>query len=162
VFNPADEGMGGQELIDFWDFGPEPQKHCSYSYHQPFSLFPLTTSSEPGLAVAADRNPWMQSPAHVAREWPGLYNPDGGRKAIKAGNAIQHQEDGQNVLFVDNHVGFEKQPFCGIDDDNIYTYWDGGDIRRGAMPILGASESKDKLDSFLVHDAHDPASRSGR
>ena len=150
-FKPADEGAGDRELIDLWDFGPEPRKHCSYAYHMPFGLYALTTASEPGLAVAADRNPWIESPAGAAKTYPGIFNPDGGREAVKAGNAIQHQEDGQNVLFLDNHVGFEKNAFCGINDDNIYTFWDGGDIRRGGMPIVGASP-KERTDSFLVHD----------
>jgi hypothetical protein len=70
---------------------------------------------------------------------------------VKAGNAVAHQEDGQNVLFLDNHVGFEKNAFCGINDDNIYTFWDGGDIRKGGVPIVGATP-KDRTDSFLVHD----------
>jgi len=161
AFNPTDEGVGGRELIDFWDFGPEPRKHCSYSYHQPFSLYPLTTSSNPGLAVAADRNPWIDAPSYAAKQFPGSFNPDGGREARKAGNAIQHQEDGQNVLFLDGHVGFETRSFCAINDDNIYTYWDGGDIRKGGVPILGASEPKDRLDSFLVHDGFSPV-RPGR
>ena len=150
-FNPAKEGVGGQELIDFWDFGSKPSTHCSYSYHQPFSKFPLTASSDPGMAVAADRNPLQDSPAAAAKSWPGIYSPNGGREAVRYGNAIAHQEDGQNVLFVDGHVGFEKRPFCGINDDNIYTFWDGGDIRIGAAPIIG-SQPEDRLDSFLVDD----------
>ncbi len=151
-FKPADDNAGDRELIDLWDFGIEPRKHCSYSYHMPFGLYALTTASEPALAIAADRNPWIDSPAGAAKTYPGLFNPDGGREAVKAGNATQHQEDGQNVLFLDNHVGFEKNSFCGINDDNIYTYWDGGDIRKGGVPIVGASEPKDRTDSFLVHD----------
>ncbi len=150
-FKPSDYNAGGKELIDLWDFGPEPRKHCSYSYHQPFGLYALTTASEPGLAVAADRNPWIESPAGDARQFPGRYSPTGGREAVKAGNAMQHQEDGQNVLFLDNHVSFEKQAFCGINDDNIYTFWNGGDIRVGAAPALG-NEPKDRADSLLVHD----------
>ena len=133
-FKPADDGAGDRELIDLWDFGSAPREHCSYSYHMPFSLYALTTSSEPGLAVAADRNPYIDSPMSEAKQFPGLYNPDGGTDAIKAGNAIQHQEDGQNVLFLDNHVSFEKKPFCGVNDDNIWTFWDGGDVRIGTPP----------------------------
>jgi len=149
-FKPADEGAGDRELIDLWDFGPEATKHCSYSYHLPFGLYALTTSSEPGMAVAADRNPFIGSPAAEAKDLT-LFNPDGGRETIKVGNAITHQEDGQNVLFLDGHVGFEKVSFCGINDDNIYTYWDGSDIRRGGLPTL-ASLPGDRTDSLLVHD----------
>ena len=59
---------------------------------------------------------------------------------------------------MDTHVGFEKRAFCGIDDDNIYTYWDGGDIRRGGLPIPGISVPMDRLDSLLVNDGEGPVS----
>ena len=149
------------EIIQLWDFGPEPGKHCSYAYHMPFGLYSLTTSSDPGMAVAADRNPWMDSPAAFAKGFPGPFHPDAafypdiGREAVKYGNAIAHDQEGQNVLFLDLHVAFEDRSFCGIYDDNIYTYWDGGDIRVGAPPIVG-SEPMDSIDSLLVHDPISP------
>jgi len=157
-FKPVDDGAGDRKLTDLWDFGIEPTVHCSYSYHMPYGLYPLTTSSEPGMAVAADRNPWIASPASEGKD-PALmsvFNPNGGKKAVNVGNAIAHQEEGQNVLFVDTHVGFEKRPFCGINDDNIYTYWDGGDIRRGGIPWPVNSQPGDRLDSFLVNDGEIP------
>jgi len=61
-FNPVLSGCSDKELTDLWDFGVKPRTHCSYAYHQPFSPYPLTMSSEPGMAVAADRNPWIESP----------------------------------------------------------------------------------------------------
>jgi prepilin-type N-terminal cleavage/methylation domain-containing protein len=150
-FKPAQYNAGHIELIDLWDFGPEPLKHCSYSYHMPFGLYALTTSSEPGMAVAADRNPWIASPAAEAKDI-ALFNPVGGRETVNVGNAIAHQEDGQNVLFMDSHVGFEKKSFCGVNDDNIYTFWTGGDIRVGGQPLPVTTEPADRLDSLLVHD----------
>jgi prepilin-type N-terminal cleavage/methylation domain-containing protein len=163
-FKPSEYNAGNRELIDLWDFGPEAVNHCSYSYHMPFGLYALTTSSEPGMAVAADRNPWITSPAAEGKDAALLssYNPDGGKEAINIGNAIAHQEDGQNVLFMDSHVDFMKQPFCGINDDNIYTWWDGGDIRRGGYPIPGTSEPQDRLDSLLVHDGEGEPGPKGR
>jgi len=146
----ADVDTGGNMLIELWDFGPEPSKHCSYTYHMPFGLYALTTSSEPGMAVASDRNPWMDSPAASAKNIR-FFNPEGGREAVKAGNAIAHEEEGQNVLFLDCHVAFEEDSSCGLLDDNIYTCWDGGDIRIGAVPVIG-SEPQDRFDSLLVHD----------
>jgi prepilin-type N-terminal cleavage/methylation domain-containing protein len=150
-FKPANDNAGDRDLIDLWDFGTEPETHCSYSYHMPFGLYALTTSSEPGMAVAADRNPWMDSPAATAKPFPGTFAPDGGKEAVTYGNAIAHQGDAQNVLFLDVHVGQEKRSFCGINDDNIYTYWSGGDIRVGTAPTIG-STPQDRLDSLLVND----------
>ncbi|MFB0552458.1 MAG: hypothetical protein ACETWQ_04000 [Phycisphaerae bacterium] len=150
-FKPVDYGASDRKLIYLWDFGPEASKHCSYAYQMPYGLYRLTLSSEPGMAVAADRNPWIDSTAAEAKDIR-FFNPDGGRESVKAGNAVAHENEGQNVLFVDGHVSFEKSPACGINDDNIYTFWDGGDIRRGGMPIPFASEPADRLDSFLVNE----------
>jgi len=160
-FKPANYGAGARDLIDLWDFGPEPREHCSYAYHMPFGLYALTTSGEPGMAVAADRNPFTASPMAEPKDI-SLFVPEGGREAIKFGNANQHQEDGQNVLFLDSHVSFEKTPYCGINDDNIYTFWDGGDIRRGGVPLL-TSEPQSRGDSMVVHDAEGgPGQPKGR
>jgi hypothetical protein len=126
----------GFTLRDAWDFGGwydsrnNPSRHCSYAFHMPFGLYPLTTSSVPGFPVAADRNPWMD-PNRVAdanEGWaqfdPGLsgsVDPD----KIRLGNSDAHQRDGQNVLYLDSHVEFRGRPTCGqlFDwaDDNIYS-----------------------------------------
>jgi hypothetical protein len=156
-FNPADYGITNRySLLDIWDFGPNPPKHCSYSYHMPYGQFALSISSEPGMAVAADRNPWQDSPFAQARDFQ-TFNPIGDKETTRAGNTIPHRGDGQNVLFMDCHVGFEKQSFCGINDDNIYTYWDGQNIRRGIAPALG-SQPVHRLDSMLVNDPAIPHS----
>jgi len=152
-FKPSNYGAGDRDLIDLWDFGPNPPEHCSYSYHTPFGMYALTTSSEPGMAVAGDRNPFIGSPMADGKVMPTGFNPDTAsteqRKMINAG---QHQDDGQNVLFLDIHVAFEKKPYCGVNDDNIYTYWNPGqDIRVGMTPQVG-STPMDRADNLLVHD----------
>jgi hypothetical protein len=149
-FKPSSYKIRDRDLIDLWDFGPEPQKHCSYSYHTPYGGYELTTACDPGLAVAADRNPWMDSPFQKARDFQ-VFDPGGNKEAIQAGNAIAHKADAQNVLFLDIHVGQEKRSFCGLNDDNIYTSWNGEDKRRGTPPRLG-SKPADRADSLLVND----------
>ncbi len=148
------------ELIDAWDFGPSPDayKHCSYAYHMPFGLYALTTSSEPGLAVAADRNPWLKSPAAEAQPWTA-FQPDiapwnGSTERAKNGNALAHQLDGQNVLFLDSHVDFAKRAYCGVEDDNVYTIAQGLDRGSafGAMPVVPNVQPANRKDSILVHD----------
>jgi prepilin-type processing-associated H-X9-DG protein len=157
AFQLSDVGVGFGGLISLWDFGPEPSRHCSYAYQMPFGFYAPSMSDDPGLALAADRNPLMDSPAAEAKIYPGIYNPDAGREAVKYGNAIAHDEEGQNVLFLDGHVAFEDHSFCGIHDDNIYTYWNGGDIRMGGAPVLG-SQPQHIMDSVLVHDPVSPSS----
>jgi len=149
------------ELIDAWDFGATSWDHCSYSYHVPFAKYALTTASEPGLAVAADRNPWIDSPAAEGADFT-LFVPDmpphnGSSEQAKAGNAIAHQNDGQNVLFLDSHVEFAKRAFCAVEDDNIYTissFTDTG-ASLGDKPIVAGRQAvvpKNRKDSVLVHD----------
>ncbi len=165
------QGTVGQnyELIEAWDFGPDPTKKCSYSYHIPFSQYALTTSSEPGFAVAADRNPWIASPAGPAGTYasfkPDLegFTPKGTQENARAGNAISHQSDGQNVLFLDVHVEFAKRSYCSIEDDNIYTVSRFGADQRGdqwgTQPTSGNAVPACRKDSLLVHD--DPSMTAG-
>jgi prepilin-type N-terminal cleavage/methylation domain-containing protein/prepilin-type processing-associated H-X9-DG protein len=157
-FKPSEHGLAGVELIDLWDFGPTPtQAHCSYAYHFPYGVFALTTSSEPGMAIAADPNPWEMTPGYAARpatDWT-LFRSGTDREFIKKGNAQTHQGDGQNVLFMDGHSRFEKSSRCGLDDDNIYTKWYGiggtADKPNGTYPIA-LVDPADRTDSFLVTD----------
>jgi len=162
------------ELIDAWDFGAptESYKHCSYTYHMPFGLYALTTSNEPSMAVAADRNPWLKSPAAEAAKWtdfrpdvPGSGYATGSSDTAKKGNAIAHQNDGQNVLFLDSHVEFAKRAYCSIEDDNIYTISRG---LTGGADIYGVGgvltpgpncKPANRKDSLLVHD---PSEWGGR
>ncbi|MGE5296745.1 MAG: hypothetical protein ACM3VT_18145, partial [Solirubrobacterales bacterium] len=113
------------ELTDFWDFGPNPPKHCSYAYQMVYGSPPLKVSSPGGFAILADRTPWMDSPSARARDFSG-FRPDiapynGTGEQALAGNSSRHDGEGQNVLFLDGHVKFENRSFCGLDDDNIYT-----------------------------------------
>jgi prepilin-type processing-associated H-X9-DG protein len=154
-------------------------KYCSYAYHQPLPgggtayAYALTTSSEPGMAVAADRNPWIAPPVQGGAAKnptppqpypPHPFDPYNSDPAYqKAGNSLAHQEDGQNVLFLDGHVYFEKRAFCAIDDDNIYTYWAGTtppyEKKKGVLPLPSISlwmppngGPRGRTDSFLVND----------
>jgi hypothetical protein len=159
-------------LSDAWDFGPpsESFKHCSYAYHIPYGLHALNTSLDPNLAVAADRNPWIVSPASAPGVWAD-FRPDipyvGGAVGIprtaRAGNSISHRQDGQNVLFLDGRVTFEKRAYCALDKDNIYTVSrdpSTGDPYGVGLPVTGSAfVPMNRKDSLL---AHDPDAFGGR
>jgi len=154
-FRLDEYGIRDRRLTDVWDFGPNPPQHCSYAYHMVYGPHRLTVSSEPGVPIAADRNPWMDSPSAKAKDF-SRFKPDvspfsGTAEQGHHGNAIGHEARGQNVLFQDTHVAFEKRPYCGVDSDNIYTSWDGRDKIRGQPPKLG-SQPADAKDSLLVND----------
>jgi prepilin-type N-terminal cleavage/methylation domain-containing protein/prepilin-type processing-associated H-X9-DG protein len=156
------------ELIQAWDFGrtttdDSPAKHCSYSYHQPLPSvagtypYALTTSNEPGMAVAADRNPWTPPPGVTidSAAWNDFL-PTGTPEQQKKGNGLAHQGEGQNVLFLDGHVYFERRSYCAIEDDNIYTFWSGTspnwDKRRGTRPTAAGFRPQGRTDSLLIND----------
>jgi hypothetical protein len=150
----------GFRLTAAWDFGPmgESFKHCSYSYHFPFAPQPLTTSRDPNFAVAADRNPFYKSPmarpAIIAYFRPDLSGFGGTPEQACAGNAIAHGRDGQNVLFLDGRVSFEKRAYCGVENDNIYLisiFPDRGSP-IGEVPVPPAAVPSNEHDSVLVHD----------
>jgi len=158
------------ELIDAWDFGMavDAYKHCSYAYHIPFGLYALTVSSEPGFAVAADRNPFLPSPAGAAKLItdfkPDLDAYKGTADQAKAGNAIAHQLDGQNVMYLDTHVSFEKRAYCSLEDDNIYLV--SNEMTKGSpigtVPVPPTVTPANRKDSVLVHDPDTWASTAAR
>jgi hypothetical protein len=172
----------GFELIDGWDFGPyvnqneNPSMYCSYSYHAPFGNYSLTISHEPTMAVAADRNPWLipDRIEEAGRSFgdfipdEGLTKNQGTSETAKVGNADSHQGDGQNVLFLDSHVGFEKRAFCGTDNDNIYTYQSTGAAAttdlKGQMPAIytyTSSMLRSRRDSLLLQDSSEKGGGGG-
>jgi hypothetical protein len=153
-------GDNGLTLRDLWDFGPNPPRHCSYAYQMLYGGPKRTVSAEPDMAIAADRNPWMDAPAAKARNF-SLFTPDlapfnGAADQARQGNTSRHEGDGQNVMFLDTHVTFKKRSTCGVENDNIYTSWDGTDRVRGKPPKVG-TQPGDAKDSLLVNDP--PVSR---
>jgi prepilin-type N-terminal cleavage/methylation domain-containing protein/prepilin-type processing-associated H-X9-DG protein len=68
-------------------------------------------------------------------------------------NSRNHNGEGQNMLFVDGSVRFEKKPITGVNSDNIYTYQDPGytfeNSLIGAKPINGKGPRTD-TDSVIV------------
>jgi len=138
------------KILSYWDFGAEPWKHNSYSYHNPFGEFALTAAKPPDMAIMADRNPWIESKGWKVKDF-SEFDPDGERKIRNIGNSPCHNDEGQNVLFLDTHVDFQTVSFCGVNDDNIYTSWNGDDIRKGTKPEFG-SQPAGSTDSLLVND----------
>jgi hypothetical protein len=157
------------KLSDLWDFGEsiaDASRACSYSYHTPFGLYALTTARDPNLAVAADRNPWISSPGANGSDirffTPDIPGYPGTSDRAHYGNAITHLWYGQNVLFLDGRVTFERRPFCGVvskhlwsqGPDNIYTVTDKlvGGSPMGTAPQC-SSQPLDPDDSLLLHDS---------
>jgi len=163
VWEPSKEGVTGTDLTVYWDFGTQlPKTHCNYAYHLPFygtsTSYQLMTNGDPGLAVAADWNPFLSDMSGSVGKAFADYKVGGTSAEVQNGNSAAHQNNGQNVMFLDAHVEFAKAPDVGINQDNIYTLWSGTDIRKGAVPSL-AGKPTNRSDSYLVSDT--TASGSG-
>ncbi|MDD4892188.1 MAG: type II secretion system protein [Phycisphaerae bacterium] len=55
-------------------------------------------------------------------------------------NSPNHRGEGQNVLFQDGHAGWRGNPWCGINDDNIYTVANGAYSSTDNTPLLKGVE----------------------
>jgi prepilin-type processing-associated H-X9-DG protein len=98
-------------------------QNLSYSYANPYpnakavaAGYKLDQNVDATFAVAADINPGTDALLKLNPD------PNGFMVPMPTGNSPNHGGDGQNVLFADGHVEYEKDPFCGEDNDNIYTY----------------------------------------
>lgn len=149
-----------------WDFGGPPNengnppaKHYSYAYHMPYCqtrqmYYTLSTSRQPDIPVMADRNPYLvliQEPTPPYEYDP----PDHDPTVEKWGNSPSHKYEGQNVLFNDSSTSWETVPYCGINQDNIYTYaLDPANPQIGTQPreFSGAAYPRSGDDSLLVNE----------
>ena len=134
-------------LIDLWDFGIDPYKHISYSYHNPYGNFPPDASRPASFAVMADMNPWFKDgniippgkenlPPQIIKipsknemsttKIREIWKPSNTLNELPLegflGKKAQYSE-GQNVLYADGHSAWEFQPNMGVRYDNIYTFW---------------------------------------
>jgi len=164
---------------DGWDFGSKVTDnpigsalHCSYSYHMPYGGFPINPSSHPSSPLCADRNPYLDKNAEVYLKDRYLADPywdttEGYRDLEGKGNSAAHRQDGQNVLFNDSHVTFEKYPNVGIENDNIWKPWPSADkplpsVRQGietwpTEPIVnGEGWPMAEEDAYLVQERNGP------
>ncbi len=179
----------GFEVEDGWDFGSNaagdavmPGMYCSYSYHMPYNFtssftgtitnYAINSISNPASPLCADRSPLSDDKADY--RWDPE-NPDNMPKLVDVQlvdiemvtNSASHQREGQNVLFNDGHVSFERRPTVGIQSDNIWTYWStrppSDEDRQGVLnptqwqtklvpPATPTIGPLDENDAFLVND----------
>jgi prepilin-type N-terminal cleavage/methylation domain-containing protein/prepilin-type processing-associated H-X9-DG protein len=59
---------------------------------------------------------------------------------LRSGNSLNHNQDGQNVLFADGHVEFDNTCFVGNVGDNIYT-------SNAATAVMGGTTATSWCDS---------------
>ncbi len=127
------DGTADPDPLNFMDFpwsgwqsssGNVVTTNISYSFIQPFTKFSgsgkgswdfWATDVDPRMVIGADQN---DGPTPTAQTNGGV--PD--FATLKASvNSRNHNGDGQNCMFGDGHITFEKSAYVGISGDNIFT-----------------------------------------
>jgi type II secretory pathway pseudopilin PulG len=99
--------------------------NLSYGYSSPFSAAPryrMDDSREGDFAILADKGPGFTNPGPVIG--PPQNSPP---LQLAPLNSPNHARAGQNVLFADGSIRWERTPYCGVGmspgvgGDNIYT-----------------------------------------
>lgn len=143
-----------EDLSDF-----QSMVNLSYSYNDPWMAL-LDVSASSGLVLMADKNPAYNTETGVRNAAAGDF-PIPGEKMdwtdidgsnFQHGNTPNHSSEVQNVLFADMHVKKHEKPTVGIAEDNIYTYWSGGENSTDEQKTIGRwdqNHAVTKEDSYL-------------
>lgn len=119
----------------------------SYAYQNPYGRRARPRESlDARMPISADKGPYYQVGTTM---WPsntdafpdarsGTNPPTGwlsqqpqdiikfSNEEWKFYNSRNHNQEGQNVLFIDGHVDFNRKPIAGVHNDNIYTAMNDG------------------------------------
>jgi prepilin-type N-terminal cleavage/methylation domain-containing protein/prepilin-type processing-associated H-X9-DG protein len=146
----------------------------SYSYNAGFPdssavsagyKFNSTLGSD--FAIAADINPGItpSTGSKINNIYSSSVTPSAARQYIMWSNSNNHKNDGQNVLYADGHVEYQKTPWCGSYEtttggigirDDIYIQDNGGNVAAsGSSGNTGSTVSQGgrpdtALDSILL------------
>ncbi|MBE0534610.1 MAG: hypothetical protein IH624_02995, partial [Phycisphaerae bacterium] len=163
---PFGQDLTWTEIVELWDFGPDPYRHVSYALHNPYGQFPAGEDRSAAFAVAADMSPWFVSgdivppgtgtdaPQFLSDHWT---KPNVEKGLIMRANTSHHSYEGQNIVYADGHSSYEKTTDAGVAHDNIYTFWPTEtptevERRIGQNPTARdkQNDAKSKDDSLLV------------
>jgi len=113
-------GGGAQQRSNFTDVN----KHLSYSFQNPYPAGDMPAwwwtkeDARSTFAYASDKNPGTEGgDDDVLGPTTRTTRAAEQRRA----NTNNNGGEGQNVLYSDGHVEFNQTPFCGTNDDNIFT-----------------------------------------
>ena len=164
-----------QPGIDRFDF--RGYSYLSYGYQMPFGIRGKPrTNLDTRMPLTADKGPYFQAKTMGGTSGtdtneritdllpPTVWESDALADILKRStedwrpyNSRNHGGDGQNVLFVDDHVEFKKTPREGVQNDNIYTMHNT-DLSKQKYAVIGqfAAAKAQKLgpstntDAFIV------------
>ncbi len=150
-------GVDRFDFLGYW--------HLSFGYQMPFGARARpSVLLDRGMALLADKGPYFEvGGSHAStggvrdrpsdRQAPAFNEAPEKLAEITSDrwrpyNSRNHQGEGQNVLYVDGHVDFQKRPTVGVDYDNIYTLQGGPSLES---VILGLSPAQHELRAPLTN-----------
>jgi prepilin-type processing-associated H-X9-DG protein len=152
---PWDFGGNAENALNWnnWDGNSGLRRHLSYSFQNPFASKAAVQNGfqlknpDATFALAADMNPGGDAVTTVTLK----SSPD----EMKNANSLNHNRDGQNVLYGDGHVEVQSTPFAGTNHDNIYTAG-GPEIKADERnKAVIAASSVSPSDSILLPTSAD-------
>ncbi len=124
-----------QDTSVYFDFSGPGNLSYAYQYQHDLNRRVVGTSSEPTFPVLADGNPYIKG--GYSGSSPTLLND---RNSAARGNSSNHtNREGQNILFQDGHVSFDKGPDAGL-----------------SGRIAGATHSRGKDNIYSTHTFNQP------
>jgi hypothetical protein len=145
--------------------------HClSYGYQLPYGQKGRPRDGlDPRMPIMADKGPYYKSGGKglsgsgTMRDARSQVKPptkwgedalDRKENAWRPYNSRNHKREGQNVLYEDSHVAFEKRPIVGVNNDNIYTLQADLTLAGGWIGLVPKREQPlgplTNTDSFVV------------
>ena len=143
-------------------------KSLSYSIQDPYPAaggvsngFIYSDSMTADFALMSDINPGLTPDSGYTTNPSTVSFTDSGANQ-RGANSINHQKDGQNVLYADGHVDWSASVWAGSQNDNIFTARQGANAssftQSGAGSTAALSTAStgisavpyDSSDSFLL------------
>lgn len=142
--------------------------NISYSFVQPYSTFTGTKGSwdmwaadiDPRIIIGADQNDGA-NPIAGTPTTTNDYSTISLNDLKQNVNSKNHTGDGQNCMYGDGHISFEKTAYVGIGKDNIYTSRNGASLTGGSVSstpgVLDVKPASDvsSWDTVLIPVDHD-------
>jgi prepilin-type N-terminal cleavage/methylation domain-containing protein len=148
--NQDKDTLGGTTAINRSNFFPANGTTLSYSFA---CMYPSSAAVNLGykvnsgviadFAIAADRNECRNRGAQ--NDWNVATTTD-----IKDMNSLNHDSEGQNVMFNDGHVEWVTSPFVGSNHDQIYTESNGDPNNPMSSGTVTDGQPKLQYDTVLL------------
>ena len=164
----SDGEVAAQAGVNRFDF--RAYQHCSYGYQMPFGRKGKPREAmDTRMPITCDKGPYFESGTsgtagntmdrlRTSALPPGFEGDDDDMLKIpndkwRPYNSRNHNQEGQEILYVDGHVEFSKTASAGVNNDNIYTMQDNTYTLSGTIKGDLWQNQSDKLGPYTNSDS---------